>query len=60
MAQKKAKRPVKAFKHPKTGHEAATSLPVEQNRLRAQGYVEQKAEPKRTPAAPAKPADPKK
>lgn len=57
MAQKKAKRPVKSFKHPKTGHEAATSLPVEQNRLRAQGYVEQRQKP--TPVA-AKPADPKK
>ncbi|HLS00540.1 MAG TPA: hypothetical protein VK054_00940 [Beutenbergiaceae bacterium] len=55
---KKAKRPVKAFKHPKTGHETATSLPVEQNRLRAQGYVEQKSAARSAPAA--KPADPKK
>lgn len=60
MAQKKAKRPVKSFKHPKTGHETATSLPVEQNRLRAQGYVEQKPAPRQTPTVTAKPADPKK
>ena len=42
----------KTFKHPKTGHVARTSLPVEQNRLRGQGYREVTATPK--------PADPKK
>lgn len=59
MAQKKTKRPVKSFKHPKTGHETSTSLPVEQNRLRAQGYVEAAGKPKSAPAL-AKPSDPKK
>ena len=58
MAQKKTKRPVKVFKHPETGHETSTSLPVEQNRLRAQGYVEQRQKP--APVTAAKPADPKK
>lgn len=58
---KKTKRPVKAFKNPVTGHEASTSLPVEQNRLRAHGYVEQKPRRAAAPAATAaKPADPKK
>lgn len=33
-------RDTKTFKHPGTKHVTATSLPVEQNRLRAQGYVE--------------------
>jgi len=61
MAQKKTKRPVKSFKNPVTGHEASTSLPVEQNRLRAQGYVEAAGKAKTAPTpAPAKPADPKK
>lgn len=56
MANKK-NRPVKTFKNPKTGHVTSTSLPVEQNRLRAQGYVEDrpKAAPRRaTPAATPK------
>lgn len=30
----------KTFRHPVTGHTTRTSLPVEQNRLRGQGYVE--------------------
>lgn len=58
---KKSKRPTMAFKNPKTGHETSTSLPVEQNRLKAQGYVEQKPRRAAAPAATAaKPADPKK
>ena len=40
----------KTFAHPVTGHTTRTSLPVEQNRLRAQGYVEVKP----TPRAPVK------
>lgn len=50
MAAKK--RPVKTFKHPKTGHVASTSLPVEQNRLRGQGYVEDRPKQARQ-SAPA-------
>lgn len=42
------KRERKTFVNKKTGHETSTSLPVEQNRLRAQGYVEQTP----APAAP--------
>ena len=39
------------FKHPKTGHVVATYLPVEQNRPRAQGYVQgrKQSDPKPAP-----------
>lgn len=51
MASKKRER--KTFKHPKTGHVTATSVPVEQVRLRGQGYVEEVPvrQPARQPAA---------
>lgn len=56
-------RKAKTFTHPKTGHQVRTSLPVEQNRLRGQGYREQKPRvtaPARTPAPAVKPTGNKK
>lgn len=35
----------KTFRHPVTGHTTRTSLPVEQTRLRGQGYVEVRPKP---------------
>lgn len=48
------------FKHPKTGHVAATSLPVEQNRLRAQGYVQSRTKSAQAPAPAGSASEPKK
>lgn len=56
-------RKAKTFTHPKTGHQVRTSLPVEQNRLRGQGYREQKPRTAATPkptAPAAKPTGTKK
>lgn len=44
-----SKRERKTYRHPKTGHQAATALPVEQNRLRGQGYREVTPKPNVTP-----------
>ena len=38
-----SKRVRKTFEHPESGVVVRTGLPVEQNRLRAQGFVERKA-----------------
>lgn len=55
------KRPAsETFKHPKTGHVAATSLPVEQNRLRAQGYVQGRKQATQAPAPAGSASEPKK
>ena len=42
------------FRNPESGHEVSTGLPVEQNRLRALGYVEKKPASQPRPAVPAK------
>lgn len=56
-----SKRVRKTFINKKTGHETATSLPVEQNRLKAQGYVEKPVEkPEQKPVEAPKPVAPKK
>lgn len=50
----------KLFVNKTTGHETSTSHPVEQNRLRAQGYVEARPKQARQSASAANKTETKK